>query len=248
MQINLTGFLPYARNAMKKANAIIVTTEETLKCFPEKYQDKITVMLSLGIDEEFMRGKIEGKSQNKIRILMVGRMIGWKGFDIGISAFKSLLYKYDNIELHLRGNGNLKASLKQSCGNLLNTKIFFCEDFLDYKDMYGFYTKYDIFLNCTLHDSGCLALLEAMSAGLPVVCIDVGGPRVLTDSKHALKIQTNEYKRMICSVSEALEKLICNKSLREGMGEKSKEKVLNQFMYQNKFNQIEKIYCNIKNN
>ena len=245
LQISVTNLLPYARSAMEKASAIIVTTEETKQCFPKKYHNKITIMQSLGIDEEFIQGNIGEKSPRKIRILMVGRMIGWKGFDIGIAAFKKLLSKHDNIELHLRGNGNLKERLKRSCGELLNTKIFFCEDYLDYKDMYGFYAKHDIFLNCTLHDSGCLALLEAMSAGLPIVCIDVGGPRVLTEASYAEKVSPKPYHDLVSDIAGALEKLIVNEELRKEMGIKSKQKVLSSFMYNQKYETIEKRYTDV---
>lgn len=242
LQIRVTNYLPYARKAMKKASAIIVTTEETRKCFPVKYWDKITVMQSLGIDENFISGRKQEKCKDKVRILMVGRMIGWKGFDIGIAAFRQLIKKYDNIELHLRGNGDLKSKLKSSCVDLLDKNIFFCDDFLEYSEMYGFYSGFDIFLNCTLHDSGCLALLEAMSAGLPVVCIDVGGPKVLTDSECAVKVYSNDYIRLVDMLCTALEQLICNQELREVMGKNAEKKVLSQYMYNHKYKEIEKLY------
>ena len=35
---------------------------------------------------------------------------------------------------------------------------------------------FDLFLFPSLHDSGGMAVLEALSFGLPVVCLDLGGP------------------------------------------------------------------------
>ena len=244
LQINITNMLPYARSSMKNASTIIVTTEETKQRFPQKYHHKVIIMQSLGIDDEFIRGNTEEKSSNVIKILMVGRMIGWKGFDIGIDAFKTLLSKYNNIELHLRGKGKLKKLLMQRCGDLLNTKIFFSEDYLDYRDMYGFYTKHDIFLNCTLHDSGCLALLEAMSAGLPIVCIDVGGPKVLTEDSYAEKVSPKPYNDLVEDLAAALEKLIVNEELRHEKGMRAKQKVLTSFMYDQKYEILDNVYKN----
>jgi len=44
------------------------------------------------------------------------------------------------------------------------------------KDLAALYARHDLLLFPSLHDSGGMVVLEAMSHGLPVVCLDIGGP------------------------------------------------------------------------
>jgi glycosyltransferase involved in cell wall biosynthesis len=41
-----------------------------------------------------------------------------------------------------------------------------------------------------LHDSGGFVVLEALSRGLPVVCLDLGGPRDMVTSDSGIVIET----------------------------------------------------------
>lgn len=239
-------FLSFTRGAMKKASKILVTTQETYNAIPRKYRDKTMIFQSLGIDEDFMKFNINyEKSEDKVRILMVGRYIGWKGFDIGIEAFKKVLLKYPNAELHLRGNGHLRKQLEEQCGELINRNIFFINKFLNYDEMYSLYMNFDIFLNCTLHDSGCLALLEAMSAKLPIVCINVGGPKVIATDKNAFKIEPKEYDALTTEIANRLLELCCDEEKRKQLGEKSYSIVVDKFLYEKKFQVLNSVYKGI---
>jgi glycosyltransferase involved in cell wall biosynthesis len=42
----------------------------------------------------------------------------------------------------------------------------------------------------SLHDSGGLAVLEAMSKGLPVVCLDLGGPGIMVNRSCGVVVPT----------------------------------------------------------
>lgn len=245
-QMNVYHFFPFTQKALKLASKILVTTEETYNLIPSKYHDKCILFQSLGIDYEFMSYDTNTiKQTNRLKILAVGRMIGWKGFDIVIDAFKYIAERYDNVDLYLRGNGNMKNDLIERCESLYNKRIFFTQDYLNYNDMYGFYKSHDIFINCSLHDSGCLVVLEAMSAGLPIVCINVGGPHVITTEQNAIRINVKDYKEMIQDIVSALSNLIENKDLRNKMGEESVNIIKNDYLYEKKYKFIEQIYKEI---
>lgn len=243
VQMKMYSFYPFTRKALKYSSKIIVTTEDTKKLIPEKYQSKTVLFQTLGIDEDFMRKNHRSEIvSDRIKILMVGRMIGWKGFDIGVDAFKSLISKYDNVDLYLRGNGPLKQKIFQQCGDLLNKRIFYVDTFFNYEDMYSFYKSNDIFLNCTLHDSGCLAMLEAMSASLPIVCIDSGGPHVITNRANAIKVKPKPYAELVEDLRNGLSKLIEDSELRHKMGQASRKIIDEEYLYEIKYIRIGKIY------
>ena len=45
-------------------------------------------------------GKVLFEKTSRIKVLVVGRMIGWKGFDIAIDAFKIASQRIDNVDLY----------------------------------------------------------------------------------------------------------------------------------------------------
>lgn len=242
-QMNIYRFLPFSRGALKNAYKILVTTEETKNLIPSKYRNKCILFQSLGIDKDFMReGKVLFEKTSRIKVLVVGRMIGWKGFDIAIDAFKIASQRLDNVDLYLRGKGELKDALLSRCGNLLGKRIFYVDTYFNYEDMHSFYKSNDIFLNCSLHDSGCLVILEAMSAGLPIICINCGGPKVITEPQNAIKIEPSDYKKIVSEIADAICLLSCNKDLRSNMGNESINIINEKYLYEKKYNLIESIY------
>jgi glycosyltransferase involved in cell wall biosynthesis len=48
---------------------------------------------------------------------------------------------------------------------------------LPQQQLFELYTSHDLFIFPSLHDSGGYVVIEALSQGLPVVCLDLGGPR-----------------------------------------------------------------------
>ncbi|HEY6433902.1 MAG TPA: glycosyltransferase, partial [Acetobacteraceae bacterium] len=47
------------------------------------------------------------------------------------------------------------------------------------QELFHLYDSHDLFVFPSLHDSGGTVVLEALSRGLPVMCLDLGGPRLI---------------------------------------------------------------------
>jgi glycosyltransferase involved in cell wall biosynthesis len=98
--------------------------------------------------------------------------------------------------------------------------------------------KADIFILITKHEGLPLTVLEAMSAGLPVIASAVGGIPEEIDSTSGILIQENNIEE----ITEALKHLIENQSERSTMGANGR-KIIEQKFSLNKFlSETEKIY------
>ena len=64
-------------------------------------------------------------------------------------------------------------------------------------------------------------LLEAMAAGVPVICLDVGGPSVLVAQGCGFKIPVLSPTQVIDDIFEALCVLAGNPHLRESMSQRA---------------------------
>jgi glycosyltransferase involved in cell wall biosynthesis len=55
-------------------------------------------------------------------------------------------------------------------------------------ELYQIYSQHDVFFFPSLHDSGGQVVLEAMAHGLPVVCLNLGGPGMIVNGICGCKI------------------------------------------------------------
>ena len=58
------------------------------------------------------------------------------------------------------------------------------------RELFALYENHDFFLFPSLHDSGGFVVLEALSYGMPVVCLDLGGPRDMVTPDSGIVVKT----------------------------------------------------------
>ncbi len=83
------------------------------------------------------------------------------------------------------------------------------------------YLEHDVFLYPSLHDASPNVILEAFYCGLPVVCLDLGGPGVMVDETCGRVIRTDKLSEeaVIQALSDALMELAKNPELRYKLSE-----------------------------
>lgn len=230
-------------NAFKKAEIIVAVTEETKQMIPEKYRSKVEIVQAIGLDSEYFKPEPQFLSHKECHILIAGRMLYWKGFEMGISAAVKALEAGSNIDLTVLGDGSQEfiQKLKWISGRHLYKRIHFVKK-VEYGKMKAYYNNFDVLLNCSLRDSGCMVVMEAMSRGLPVICVDTGGPGVNTTEACAIKVQAAPYEQMIDEISKAIIMLANNSDLRISMGKASYKHALASFRYDSKIMEFQKYY------
>ena len=244
---------PNFAKTMKKATLIVTTTDETKKIIPKKYFDKVRIFQSIGLNTEMFYPepiKVGSKiKENKIpKFLMAGRMLYWKGYELGIAAFVKAIKSGCRAELTILGDteNNLvyeahRENLKTLSGEHLNKEIRFVSK-VEHSKMKAFYDGFDVLLNCSLRDSGCFVVMEGMSRALPIICVNTGGPKVNTTVESAIKIEPAPLKEMIDKTAEAIVELAENKEKREKMGAAARKHALETFTLKARTAQMNKFY------
>ncbi|MBP3962401.1 glycosyltransferase family 4 protein [Paenibacillus lignilyticus] len=209
---------PSVQKAFKHAKLIIAVTEETKALIPSEYRSKVKVVQAIGLKSEFFEPEPPAKQNTVCKILCAGRMLYWKGFELAVQAAIQALDHGARIELTVLGDGNEEHinKLRTMSGKYLDQEIKFVRR-VEYDQMKSFYDQFDILLNCSLRDSGCLVVIEGMSRGLPVICVDTGGPRVNTNSSCALKIAPAPYLQLVDQLEQAIHQLVNDEELRTSL-------------------------------
>ncbi|MFW6015991.1 MAG: glycosyltransferase family 4 protein [bacterium] len=224
----------------KKSSVIFVTTEESYNIIPDKYQKKTFIMQGIGVRDDEILHLPAKRANNAFKVIMVGRLIYWKGIDLGIKAVSKLVKKGLNIELHIYGDGKEINKLINLSSDMIDSNIFFHGN-ISRNKLLNEYNTSSVLLNTSLHDSGCMVILEAMSKGVPIIHLDVGGPKTLTTESCAIKIPVNEPQFTVNEISNSIEKLYINRQALFKMGANAIERVQNNFEYSRKFFLMEKI-------
>jgi glycosyltransferase involved in cell wall biosynthesis len=202
----------------------ICNSQGTLKMMMD-WQPQIVNKLLLiynGINTNKYWNSIEDNSGNKCLIIIsVGRLAPPKNYASAIMAMSKLSTL--NFEYWIVGAGVLESELKSLVKRLkIEQKI----KFLGFRDdIPELLTQADIFLQTSLWEGFGLAVVEAMSAGLPVVVSDVPGVQeVVGDNTNCgfLVNPTSENE-----ITQKIKTLIDNPPLRRSMGDNARIQAAN---------------------
>lgn len=232
---DISVHVPINKKSYKKAVLILTTTEETKKLIPSKFHNKVRVMQAIGINELPASRDREKSINDEFIVLLVARMLYWKGVDIAIKVFKKLENQDKRIKLVIAGIGRNFDYYKNMADGLSNVQ-FLGE--VPHTSMEIIYQKADILLNCSLHDSGCMVVLEAMSYGLPIVSVRTGGPAVLVDGKCALLVEPKSVDQMVDEICGNIIRLKEDKGKRNLMSEYGRMRAQSEFLFDKKYGQI----------
>lgn len=161
------------------------------------------------------------KENDKINILYAGRILKQKGIIELVNSFNRLCDEYDNIYLHIAGDGNLLESLKLKNKN--NRINFY--DKLNFSDLGNLYSKTNIFVYAPNWPEGLpTSILEAGLMECAVISSPQGGNKeIIEDKKNGIMINSEE------ELENALKYLIENPKERKKYSHNLKEKVLENF-------------------
>jgi glycosyltransferase involved in cell wall biosynthesis len=225
---------PLARRNFKQAERIYVTSAQTLSLLPRKYRHKAIVQLAIGFNPSEMLGSPEKRppdplNKGHFRVLFVGNLLYLKGMHLGIPAFARLLRERPDARLTLVGKGQDEERWRTLAEKLGVGNRIDWVPWLDRGELPAIYASHNVLLFPSLHDSGGMVVLEAMAHGLPVVCLDLGGPGQTVEETCGFKVKIDglneEY--VIRALADGLVKLakdpILLRHLSEGAVHRVKE-------------------------
>ncbi len=162
------------------ADRVVSNSQATQKSF--RWYEQLLIkkenkkVIYNGIDISKIKNVIEGTARSHqndcFRICTVGRMVPVKNQSVLLQAFHSISQQ-QNVELILVGDGPLRDNLESLAINLgIDDKVQFTGK-VPREHVYKIFAHSDIFVIPSLAEGFCVAAVEAMAAGLPVVASDI---------------------------------------------------------------------------
>lgn len=187
-------------------------------------------------------------TDNEIVIALVGRINSWKGQQLLLQSFKTLIEKYKHIKLVYLGSAPPNQPIFET--ELRNKiKVYDLESNVILipfqKEIEKFWNSIDIaVVPSTEPEPFGMVVIEAMLAKKPVIASNHGGPtEIVVENETGLLFEPNNHN----SLSAALEKLIKDEQLRKLYGANGFKRVHNTFSLENHVNHFEKIFEELLN-
>ncbi|MBE3591907.1 MAG: glycosyltransferase family 4 protein [Thermoanaerobacter sp.] len=229
-------------------DGLITMNEEDFdiaKKFKLRRKDVVFYVHGVGIDierysrnDEERRKKLRGKlgfSEDDILILTVAEINTNKNHMQIIDAIKTFK-NYSNIYYLIVGTGEKEKELKNyvlisNLGNRIK--------FLGYReDIPEILNIIDIFALTSLREGLPRAIMEAMTAGKPIIATNVRGNRdLVVDGVNGYLVPVNDVE----ATAKAITKLASNKNLRLRMGEEGR-KIIQDYAIEKVLKEMDEIY------
>lgn len=229
----------------KKAD-FICSTSQVMAREIKKYTKKKVLLTPFGIDYKKFRPMPELKPRERIIIGTIKTLEKKYGIHYLIQAFSLLLKKYPSIplELHIGGEGSLKEELKGLSKKLgIADKTKFLE-YVPHAKVPEIVNSFSVSVFLSESESFGVSVLESEACEVPVVISNVGGlPEVIRDKKTGFIVPKKDPK----AAAKKIEELILDKKLRERMGKRARDFVIENYSWEENIKIIENLYNKLLN-
>ncbi len=212
------------RQIWHNAGAVVANSNSLRELALDVDGDCSIEVIPNGVDiERFAPSPSRSGNDGPLRILCVSRLIPRKGLATLIHAVAEL--RETDIVLEIIGTGELEGDLRALVESLkLQRRVHF-SGFVGQADLAGRYRSADVFVLPSLSESCAMALLEAMSSGLPVIVSNVGGnPEIVCHEENGLLFQPGSS----ADLAAVLRKLVEAPALRVQMSKTNVKKIHEQ--------------------
>ena len=214
-------FDPFLWAAFAKTTLILTKTEETRQALPWPFRRRAIVYPEIGIDAPSGIEAQPRQSNEPLRVLFVGRLLGWKGAHLAIRAVAQAVAQGVPVDFTLLGKGPFEAELHRVAASLgIEGNIRWVSQ-MRQQELFALYKSMHCLLFPSLHDSSGNVVLEAQANGLPIICLDLGGPATLVTSETAIVVATGgqDESQVVEGLAGALDKLAGDERRRMAMAE-----------------------------
>lgn len=231
---------PWFYQICKKSDLIIVRTNDSLECIPQKYKDKCIVCIETGISEEDIKSYLDVhsvKEKKTIDFICSGKMVPYKQFDIAIEAFAKICSDTNIGVLSIVGDGpemgRLKSIVKKKG---IDNKVIFHGQ-VPREDAMDLMNKADVVLLPSAREGGSWIMFEAMLMRKPVICFDTSGMHVIETKDTAVLLPISKYDDAVVSFAKAMYMFV-NHTKVHAMGEAAFCRVSNELKWSDHTNKM----------
>ncbi|WP_045053246.1 glycosyltransferase [Aliterella atlantica] len=235
---------PFVRFTARRSAFVRATTQDTASRIWKLGAKQVQVESESGLaGEDIARLAQFPRSAASARFISSGRLLHWKGFHLGLRAFAQA--QIPDAEYWILGDGPERKRLQKLADDLgISKQVKFWQN-LPREEVLQKLRMGTALIHPSLHDSGGWVCLEAMAAGLPVICLNLGGPAVQVTNDTGFKVAASTPEQAVRELSKAITWLAGDRDLQQRMGEAGRKRVRESFNWEAKGRDLANLYQEI---
>ena len=222
------------------ADVILSLGHEFEERLPLEYQYKTVHMLAAGVDSVDL-SQVRFDRNRTLEILFAGKLNDLKGIRLALEAFGKLRYRQPRTRLTILGDGERRPWVQSRVRELGLGDAVRLLGHVSHKKTLEHMAKADLFLLPSF-EGGSMVALEAMACGLPVVCLDQGGPGEIVTHNNGVAIPYKGFEATQETLALGLELLIKDEDLRQHVARNGAQWVAHTATWDGKGEKLELIY------
>lgn len=233
---------PLTRLTARRSEIAFATTSDTAQRIYTMGASQVKILSQCNLSEREIKKLTQFPSPNTqpVRFISIARLLHWKGLHLALRAFAEA--KLSDAEYWILGEGPEWQRLQTLSEDLgIKHQIRFLGH-LSREETLVTLGSSSVLVHPSLHDSGGLVCLEAMAAGRPVICLNLGGPAVQVTSETGFVVQSHTPKQSVSDIARAMIQLAENVDMRVTMGQAGQQRVRELFSWDAKGKLFTQIY------
>ncbi len=236
-------FSPALSRTVKKADHVFCMNSSVPKTLTLK--NGFSIMPSVATQDFGWEKQIaEGE---RFMLISAGRFVPLKGFDLSIRSFAAFLNsipenKKDLCELVLVGQGPEEEFFKQLASSYGIEKNLRFVNWIERSELMKLFRESSAFLFPS-HEGAGMVVAEALSFGLPVICLDNEGPGQFINPECGYAVPQGSYSETASALAKAIDNIFFTSTEnREKMRHAAREHFENNFHWNRRGEQLNAIY------
>ncbi len=193
------------RRAARRATLLLAANTTNSRAIANAHGVNPVLFPDTGV-RELSESSSSPRTDKVLRIFWCGGLSPHKALHLLIEALAGVS---DDVswELHVAGSGPLRGKWEQLAeAGGINDRISWLGN-VAHKEALAEFAWADAFVFTSLRDTTGTVLLEALAAGLPIICLDHQGGAEVVDESCGIKVPVTRPAETIAELTEALERL-----------------------------------------
>ena len=239
------NFLTRPKLAVKRKNsAVIAATPDNRFLIKKLWGKDSTIISEVGQElNKFTKINIREKSE-ALKIIWSGQHTAGKNLQLLLKALK---YVNFNFQLHVLGQGGMTDIWKILANRLGIQKQIIWHGWLEKSNALKVLSNGHVFCITSIKDLTSTVSLEALSFGLPIICLDHCGFSHVVNDSCGIKINVSTPNKAANDFTVALDKIYADENLRQSFSEGALLKA-KDFSWESKISRLNTIYNELLKN
>lgn len=216
------------QRSLRDVSCIFASNQTTRDFLPDFAREKTIVVPPNTLRaEDTPRLRDHTAITGRLKLIYAGNCVDTRSIPLVLRALESL----SGVELVVAGDGTALDGWRLEAKRLRITDRVTFTGRIPREQLVQLYASSDALVFPALRDSGGSALLEAMSIGLPVICLDWAGPGEMVDAGSGIKVAVHSPAQTIRDLSAAFVRLRDHPGIAASLAAAAIERVRSHFTW-----------------